>query len=236
MTGIYKITSPSKKIYIGQSVDIERRFRTYKSLGCKTQIILYNSLLKYGIDKHKFEILCECNIEELNDKERYYQELYDVINNTGLNCRLTTSSDSSGKLSKETRNKMSIARKGIKHSEETILKIIKANTGKKRSEESKLKMKGRIHSEEARLKMSLSNIGKKHSEDTKRKMTEAKLKMSDETKIKMRKAKKKLIINIQTGIFYFGCEEAAKSINIKKESLRDRLNGKIKNKTSLIYV
>jgi hypothetical protein len=30
--GIYKITSPSGKVYIGQSVDIKRRFTTYKIL------------------------------------------------------------------------------------------------------------------------------------------------------------------------------------------------------------
>lgn len=63
MTGIYKITSQSKKIYIGQSVDIEKRFKRYKNLHCKKQIRLYNSFLKYGVDKHKFEILCECNVE-----------------------------------------------------------------------------------------------------------------------------------------------------------------------------
>jgi predicted GIY-YIG superfamily endonuclease len=30
--GIYKITSPSNKIYIGQSINIERRIKQYKLL------------------------------------------------------------------------------------------------------------------------------------------------------------------------------------------------------------
>jgi hypothetical protein len=30
--GIYKITSPTKRVYIGQSVNIERRFNTYEKL------------------------------------------------------------------------------------------------------------------------------------------------------------------------------------------------------------
>ena len=32
LIGIYKITSPSNKIYIGQSLDIDRRFKTYKNI------------------------------------------------------------------------------------------------------------------------------------------------------------------------------------------------------------
>ncbi len=32
MIGIYKITNPEGKIYIGQSIDIDRRFKEYKRL------------------------------------------------------------------------------------------------------------------------------------------------------------------------------------------------------------
>ena len=47
--GIYKIVSPSEKIYIGQSINIEKRWeKNYKTLKCKTQTKLYNSLKKYG--------------------------------------------------------------------------------------------------------------------------------------------------------------------------------------------
>ena len=52
MIGIYKITSPTKKVYIGQSVDIEKRFYTYKKMLCKQQVKLYNSFQKYGVDKN----------------------------------------------------------------------------------------------------------------------------------------------------------------------------------------
>jgi group I intron endonuclease len=108
MIGIYKIISPSNKIYIGQSIDIEKRFNSYSKLHhCKSQIKLYNSLKKYGINNHKFEILCECEISELNEKERYYQDLYSVLEN-GLNCLLTKSNDRNGKMSNESKKKMSI--------------------------------------------------------------------------------------------------------------------------------
>lgn len=107
MIGIYKITSPTKRVYIGQSVDIEKRFYTYNSIyNSRGQIKLNRSFLKYGVDKHKFEILCECEMNELNDKERYYQDLYSAIGKNGLNCLLTKSSDRSGRLSNELRAKM----------------------------------------------------------------------------------------------------------------------------------
>ena len=96
MIGIYKITSPSGKIYIGQSIKIENRLRDYKNRKGPKQPKLNNSFLKYGYEAHKIEIVCECLIEELNDRERYYQDLFDCIK-SGLNCTLTASTDKSGK-------------------------------------------------------------------------------------------------------------------------------------------
>jgi hypothetical protein len=44
--GIYKITSPSAKIYIGSSKNIYFRFLRYKALSNKTQTKLYNSFIQ----------------------------------------------------------------------------------------------------------------------------------------------------------------------------------------------
>jgi len=108
MIGIYKITSPSNRVYIGQSINIEKRFKEYSILrNCKLQIKLYRSFLKHGVNNHKFEILEECLIEELNDKERYYQDTYLVLK-SGLNCYLTKSKSKTGKASEETKLKMSL--------------------------------------------------------------------------------------------------------------------------------
>jgi group I intron endonuclease len=82
--GIYKITSPSNRIYIGQSIDINRRFTSYAyydreyeyyNKRNKSSLIL-RSLQKYGINQHKFEIIEECRDEELNDREVFYIEKY----------------------------------------------------------------------------------------------------------------------------------------------------------------
>ena len=101
MIGIYKITSPSGKIYIGQAVDIERRKKEYIGLHCKNQTKLYNSLVKYGFSEHIFEVVEECNIEELNVRERHWQDCCKVLEE-GLNLRLTGTEDASGKQAKDT--------------------------------------------------------------------------------------------------------------------------------------
>lgn len=86
MIGIYKITSPSKKIYIGQSINIQKRFNQYKWSKAKSQPILHRSFKKYGIDKHKFEIICCCEKSNLYKMEAYYQILFSANGKNGLNC------------------------------------------------------------------------------------------------------------------------------------------------------
>jgi group I intron endonuclease len=96
MVGIYKITSPTGKVYIGQSTNIANRWNDYHKLRAKGQVKLYNSLLKHGPKKHTYEVLLECDQSSLNKEERYYQEYYNTLQD-GLNCRLTKTEDKSGK-------------------------------------------------------------------------------------------------------------------------------------------
>ena len=114
MVGIYKVTSPSGRVYIGQSVDVKHRFYEYSLISnCQSQIKLFNSLKKYGVNGHKFEVLEECGVGNLNERERYYQDYYNVLDG-GLNCKLTTTSDKSGKNSLESNIKRSKTMKGVK--------------------------------------------------------------------------------------------------------------------------
>jgi len=96
MIGIYKITNPTNKIYIGQSIDIDRRFNEYKKMLCSQSKKLYNSLFKYGIENHKFEIIEECSIEQLNDREEYYILLHNS-HISGLNIKLASKPSWTGK-------------------------------------------------------------------------------------------------------------------------------------------
>ena len=104
--GIYKITSPNGGIYIGQSVNILSRKSRYVNILCKGQSRVYRSLMKYGWETHTFEIIHECDRDELNELERYYIKLYDTFNTKhGLN--LTNGGDSASReISEETRTKM----------------------------------------------------------------------------------------------------------------------------------
>jgi group I intron endonuclease len=264
LCGIYKITSPSSKVYIGQSTNIKRRFNEYYKLKCKGQKALYWSFNKYGIENHIFEIIEECNAVFLNDRERYYQELYDVLNK-GLNCRITKSNDKSGVMSNEVRKKMSLKATGRKHSEETKNKMSSSQKGRKHSEETKIRMGlkskghkrglGSKHTEETKIKMSLKSRGRKHTDESKLKLSIAHKgkKHSEESKLKMGKwqkgkskskdwiekiseSRKKIIMDIQTGVFYIGIKDACKSIDMKKSTLASKLNGTNKNNTNLIYV
>jgi group I intron endonuclease len=96
MIGIYKITNPKGKIYIGQSIDIDRRFNEYKKLQCNQSKKIYYSLKKYGFENHIFEIIEECFINDLNIKEEEYILCYNshII---GLNIKLASKPSWTGK-------------------------------------------------------------------------------------------------------------------------------------------
>ena len=127
--GIYKITSPSKKVYIGQSVDIFDRWSSYKNLHCVAQKRLYNSLVKHGVGKHKFEVICQCDRAELNNLEIYYIELYQCFcSEHGLNLR---KGGGEGEISSEHKQKIKQALIGHTISQETRDKISKTLKDKK---------------------------------------------------------------------------------------------------------
>lgn len=162
MIGIYKITSPTGKVYVGQSSNLSKRYLDYVNIvNCKNQTRLYNSLIKYGFSEHIFEVVEECNTGELNVRERYWQEFYDVLGSKGLNCRLTGAVGRVGKLSEDTKEKISKTKTGKKKSQEHIEKMRQARTGKTVSEESREKIRS-------------ANIGKKLSQETRQKISEAK--------------------------------------------------------------
>lgn len=206
MIGIYKINNPNGKIYIGQSIDIERRRNQYLLLCCKDQPALYNSLLKYGFKNHTFEIIEKCPIKLLNERERYWQEYYNCVEN-GLNCKYVKTKDISGKLSKKTKEKISISAignkrwLGKKHREESKIKISLSNKGKR---------KGIIISDKQKKEHSIAMTGGGNSRAV-------------------------LVLNIENGIYYDCIKDASIAYEIPTTTLRNKLSGYRKNNTSLIY-
>ena len=88
-SGIYKITHIDSGIsYIGQAKDIKERWITHVkcSLGIDTPVTnqLYTFTREKGIDNFTFEVLEKCSINELNEKEKFYIDLYQTYD-FGLN-------------------------------------------------------------------------------------------------------------------------------------------------------
>ena len=86
---IYKIISPIGKIYIGQTKDFYSRIRQHKAAQNKRIFNLYLSFKEHGFDLHKFEIVEECVVEQLNERERHWQDYYNS-SIEGLNMSLTS--------------------------------------------------------------------------------------------------------------------------------------------------
>jgi hypothetical protein len=92
--GIYKITDQKTDMcYIGQSVDIASRFKQHAKCGLgidtPAKNKLYQAMMEDGLHNFSFEILEECPKEQLNEKERYYINLYQsyeygLNNNEGI--------------------------------------------------------------------------------------------------------------------------------------------------------
>ena len=87
--GIYKITNlNTEQCYIGQSVDISKRWKDHCKCGlgidASATNALYNSMQKEGVWNFSFELLEECSRDLLNEKERFWIETYSS-NIYGLN-------------------------------------------------------------------------------------------------------------------------------------------------------
>ena len=91
MVGIYKITNKENgRSYIGQSVNISKRWKTHINSSYNPDANQYNTefhrtIAKYGPDHFIWEVLEECSKEELNDKEIYYIKKYNTISPYGYN-------------------------------------------------------------------------------------------------------------------------------------------------------
>lgn len=92
---IYKITNKvNNKSYIGQTrYTIEFRWKQHQHK--KDNTYFHNAIHKYGVENFSIEILEECNIEDLNQKEIFYIAKYDTFKN-GYN--LTIGGDGNRRL------------------------------------------------------------------------------------------------------------------------------------------
>lgn len=81
ITGIYRITNmETKQCYIGQAKDMKERWREHMKCGLGIDAPagnkLYKAMLDYSLDAFTFELIEECVSDELNEKEKFFIDLY----------------------------------------------------------------------------------------------------------------------------------------------------------------
>lgn len=213
--GIYKIISPSGKIYLGQSINIEKRFNQYKNLHKKgIGNKLYNSFIKYGIKNHIFEIIEECSVDQLNEREIYWINFYNSIIG-GLNIR---EGGESYKQSEETKNLIRLKAIGRKLSKEAKQKISQSKIGNK------------------------YNLGRKHSDEIKQSFkykNRKKGKITPERNNKIKEKLQKPIIQYDSKNNFIkewsSQTEASQILNINQPSISNCLKNKSKTAGGYIW-
>ena len=91
MIGIYKITNKiNGKIYIGQSININKRinehfWKSFNQKDVSFNSILHQAIRKYGKENFSWEVLQECDVKEIDSLEKKYIEQYDCISPKGYN-------------------------------------------------------------------------------------------------------------------------------------------------------
>lgn len=142
-------------MYIGQSVNIERRWQGH--LKSKDNCPIHKAIRKYSSENFDFKIIALCSRDELNQLEQFYIQEYGCMSPNGYNCN----SGGGQRIfySEETRRRMSELHKGVP----------------------KPWLQGKPKSEEHRRKLSEShkgrpspNKGKPRSEETREKISKTK--------------------------------------------------------------
>lgn len=196
IVGIYKIVSPTGRVYIGQSWEIGNRWRQHKGMRSKGCQLLNRSFCKYGAEAHEFSVIHklphDVSQNVLNEYEIFYIKIYRDANiklmnlsDGGLNCV----------PSEETRRKISQSNKGkhfIKKTPEQKEKQRLSMLGKRwkigkkmppfseaRKKLASERMKGKRYSlgskrpTHAILATAEKNRGKKRTEEQRKRMSKA---------------------------------------------------------------
>jgi len=159
---IYCATSPSNKKYYGYSLNFEGRKAGHIKCAKKGQKgLFYNAIRKYCSENFKWDIIEEYEKENkieikkiLCEREIFWIEK-DKTYLPEFGYNMTKGGD---------------GRVGVPHSKETKEKLSRARKGKKLSKETKKRMsesaKGKKMSEEQKQKIRIKLLGKKQSDET----------------------------------------------------------------------
>lgn len=149
----------------------------------------------------------------------------------GLLVNMTDGGDGSSNLSTESREKLRQNWLGRKHTDKSKLNMSKAQKGKKKSEEHKKKLSensskhflGKYHTIETLKKMSVTQsgennpmYGKTHDDNIKRKLV-------------INNTRTKVVLDIETGVFYDSLSDASNVLSIPRSTLEYRIKTKLVN-------
>lgn len=145
---IYKITSPTNRIYIGQAKNLRKRIATHKfsMRKEKSNVILINSFKKHGFKEHKIEIIEECENEVMNEREIFWiKKLNSFYTDSPLGMNMTTGGEGHTGFDKfDEERKKKVLKNLYKNGENPF--------------------KGRRHTDE--VKKYLSELTSKHNKET----------------------------------------------------------------------
>jgi group I intron endonuclease len=205
-SGVYGIQCHiNSKWYVGESIHIPERIEDYIFCRVEKQPLIYNAIQKYGRNEFSIYTLERCDSDMLLYNEAKWGNLLNSLAPNGYNLKV--GGDGKTDYSKELRSKMSENAKrqfavyghpstGRKHSEETKLKLKKRWEIRRQtpvSEETRKKLSMVLVTDETRRKLSLYRKGKPFSETHKENLSKALKgtqnwlgkKHSEETKQKM---------------------------------------------------
>lgn len=171
LCGIYCITHiESGRKYVGQSIDIEKRWTQHAKATCKMR--LGRTIAKHGWAAFEASILELCERSELNANEAKWIQTHNCVSPLGFNL---TSGGGAYKLSEESRKKIADSKKNI--SDETRMKLSLASAQQVWSTEAKQKIakanSRRVFTDEMRQRLSVGHSGVRPSAETLKKMSAA---------------------------------------------------------------
>lgn len=180
-------------------------------MDCKGQTRLYASFLRHHVKNHIFEIIEECDKDMLNERERCWQDYYDVIGRNGLNCCLTKSKQKRYIASEETRRKISEKISGENH----------YMFGKKKSDDIKKKISESMKGDKC------YRYGKKISPHVIKKTIETKKNKYGDNLNSWSRIK---VITVDDMIIFDSLKQAANHLNLSHSFVSACISGKKLNK------
>jgi hypothetical protein len=111
---IYVLLCPKKCAYVGQTTDPINRKSRYKTIRCKNQRLVYDSLLAHGYDAHEFKILMQLPDSATRSDLDYYETFFfEVYQSNGYKMLNLKSTGWNGVPGEDTRRRQSESHKGM---------------------------------------------------------------------------------------------------------------------------